>query len=265
VHARLFLVDAFSDGPGSGNPAGVCPLDAEPDAAWMQLVARELNQAETAFLWPAGDGFGLRWFTPTLEVDLCGHATLAAAHVVWSEGLLAPGLPARFHTQSGVLTCARLDDGRVEMDFPEEAPAPREAPARLADVLRVEPRWVGANRMDWFVELADASAVRALAPDPRAVAALGLRGLIVTARAETGADHDFVSRFFAPQSGVPEDHVTGSAHCALAPFWCARLGRGVLTGFQASARGGRVEVEPRAGRVRLRGGARTTLAGRWLG
>jgi PhzF family phenazine biosynthesis protein len=265
VRARVFLVDAFCDGPGSGNPAGVCPLEAEPDERWMQLVARELNQAETAFLWPEGGAFRLRWLTPTVEVDLCGHATLASAHALWSEGLLAPALPARFATRSGTLVCTPLDDGRIEMDFPEKRPQPSAPLAGLLDVLGSAPRWVGANRMDWFVELADESAVRTLRPDHAAIARLGLRGLIVTARADAGAAHDFVSRFFAPQSGVPEDHVTGSAHCALAPYWCERLGRPVLTGFQASARGGRVEVEPRDGRVLLRGRARTTLAGEWRG
>jgi PhzF family phenazine biosynthesis protein len=265
VTARVLLVDAFCDEPGSGNPAGVCPLEAAPDERWMQLVARELNQAETAFLWPEGEAFRLRWLTPTVEVDLCGHATLASAHVLWSEGLLAPERVARFATRSGELVCRRLADGRIEMDFPEKRPQPSAPLAGLLDVLGSAPRWVGANRMDWFVELADESALRALRPDHAAIARLGLRGLIVTARADAGAEHDFVSRFFAPQSGVPEDHVTGSAHCALAPYWCELLGRPVLTGFQASARGGRVEVEPRDGRVLLRGRARTTLAGEWRG
>lgn len=263
MRARLFLVDAFCDGPGSGNPAGVCPLEAEPDGHWMQIVAREMNQAETAFLWPEGEAFRLRWLTPTVEVDLCGHATLASAYALWSENLLEPGRAARFSTRSGTLTCNRLDDGRIEMDFPEKRPQPSEPPPGLLDVLGSAPRWVGANRMDWFVELADESAVRGLRPDHAAVARLGLRGLIVTARADDGTGYDFVSRFFAPQSGVPEDHVTGSAHCALAPYWCERLGRPVLTGYQASARGGRVEVEPCDGRVLLRGRARTTLAGEW--
>lgn len=265
MSARLFLVDAFCDGPGSGNPAGVCPLEREPDAAWMQLVARELNQAETAFLWPRGDAFGLRWFTPTLEVDLCGHATLASAHVLWSEGLLAERERARFDTRSGRLACARLADGRIEMDFPVDAPEACAAPHGLAALLGAAPSWTGRSRFDWFVELADEAALRALAPDARAVAALGLRGLIVTARASADSGHDFTSRFFAPQSGVPEDHVTGSAHCALAPYWCERLGRPLLTGYQASPRGGRVEVEPTGERVKLRGRARTTLAGEWRG
>lgn len=265
MRAPIYLVDAFCDGPGSGNPAGVCPLEAAPDERWMQIVARELNQAETAFLWPEGEAFRLRWLTPTVEVDLCGHATLASAHVLWSEGLLAHERAARFVTRSGELACRRLDDGRIEMDFPERAARAQSAPEGLSAVLARAPRWIGANGMDWFVELADDAEVRALRPDFAAIERLGLRGLIVTARAPAGADHDFVSRFFAPQSGVPEDHVTGSAHCALAPYWCERLGRPVLTGYQASPRGGRVEVEPRDGRVLLRGRARTTLAGEWRG
>lgn len=264
MNARVLLVDAFCDGPGSGNPAGVCPLESAPDERWMRLVALEMNQAETAFLWPEDDLWRLRWFTPTVEIDLCGHATLASAHVLWSEGLLAHATPARFATRSGELVCARLADGRLELDFPEQTPLEHGEPDGLRAVLERAPRWVGASRMDWFVELQSEDDVRALRPDPAAVARLGRRGLIVTSRARAGADHDFVSRFFAPQSGVPEDHVTGSAHCALAPFWCERLGRPVLTGYQASARGGRVEVEPRKGRVLLRGRARTTLAGEWL-
>ncbi len=255
------MVDAFAEQAFSGNPAGVCPLQAEPDPAWMQNLAMELAQSETAFVWPRGDGFALRWFTPTTEVDLCGHATLATAHVLWSTGRIDREREARFETRSGALLCRRLSDGRVEMDFPEHAPWPCDPPPGLSNALDPEAVWTGRNRMDWFVELADESALRSLAPRPEAVERLGLRGLIVTARADTARGYDFVSRFFAPQSGVPEDPVTGSAHCALAPFWCQRLGRAPLTGYQASRRGGLVEVEPRGNRVLLRGRAVTVLEG----
>ncbi len=257
----IYMVDAFAERPFSGNPAGVCPLEVEPEAAWMQSLAMELAQSETAFVWPRGEGFALRWFTPTTEVDLCGHATLATAHVLWTSGRLDPGRAARFETRSGELLCRRLADGRIELDVPEQAPWACDPPPDLERALGTAPRWSGRNRMDWFVELSDEAAVRALAPRPDAISSLGLRGLIATALAPEGRGYDFVSRFFAPQSGVPEDPVTGSAHCALGPFWCQRLGRAKLTGFQASRRGGQVEVEPRGARVLLRGRAVTVLEG----
>jgi PhzF family phenazine biosynthesis protein len=257
----LYQVDAFARRPFEGNPAAVCLLEREADAEWMQAVAAEMSLSETAFVWPRGPGFGLRWFTPTVEVDLCGHATLASAHVLWSSGRLAPDASARFETLSGPLACRRLDDGRVELDFPAESPAACEQPDGLAAALGARPCWIGCNRMDWVVELADESTLRSLAPAQEAVRQLGRRGLIVTARADPGAAYDFVSRFFAPQSGVPEDPVTGSAHCALAPLWVERLGRAPLVGYQASRRGGQVEVEPREGRVLLRGQAVTVLEG----
>jgi predicted PhzF superfamily epimerase YddE/YHI9 len=261
VPQPVYQVDAFSERPFGGNPAGVCPLEREPDATWMQAVALEMNLSETAFVWPHGEGFGLRWFTPTVEVDLCGHATLATAHVLWSTGRLDPSRAAEFDTASGRLVCRRLQDARIEMDFPAEPPQACAPPDGLAEALGGQPRWVGRNRLDWLVELADEREVRALAPRLDAVERLGLRGLIVTGRGEQGASHDFVSRFFAPRSGVPEDPVTGSAHCALAPFWVERLGRAPLVGYQASRRGGVVEVEPRGERVLLRGHAVTVLSG----
>jgi predicted PhzF superfamily epimerase YddE/YHI9 len=257
----LYQVDAFARRPFEGNPAAVCLLEREADAAWMQAVAAEMNLSETAFVVPREGAFGLRWFTPTVEVDLCGHATLASAHVLWSSERLSSGEPARFETLSGPLVCRRLGDGRVEMDFPAEPPSACEEPAGLAATLGAPARWFGRNRMDWVAELADEATVRSLTPALEAVRHLGLRGLIVTARADAGAPYDFVSRFFAPQSGVPEDPVTGSAHCALAPLWVERLGRAPLEGFQASRRGGQVEVEPRDGRVLLRGHAVTVVEG----
>ena len=260
----LYQVDAFSTRPFGGNPAAVCPLAEEPQAGWMQSVAAEMNLSETAFVWPRGEGFGLRWFTPTVEVDLCGHATLASAHVLWTSGRLDPRRAARFDSRSGRLECRLLEDGRVEMDFPVEPPEACAAPDGLEQVLGCTPHWVGRNRMDWLVELESEPMLRALAPSMDGVERLGLRGMIVTARGGAGADHDFVSRFFAPQSGVPEDPVTGSAHCALAPYWVERIGHAPLTGFQASRRGGLVEVEPRDGRVLLRGHAVTVLQGELL-
>lgn len=254
-------VDAFADRPFVGNPAAVCVLDDALDDSVMQQIAMEMNLAETAFVRPrAGDGFDLRWFTPTVEVDLCGHATLASAHVLWERGLLAPDAEAAFHTRSGRLT-ARRAGGAITLDFPSEAPAAHALPDGLLPALGVdEVRFGGRNRMDWFVELADAAAVRRLAPDMTRLAAVPLRGVIVTAPAsEQGVD--FVSRFFGPQSGVAEDPVTGSAHCALAPYWAGRLGRNPLVGYQASTRGGTVRVRVAGARVELTGGAVTVLRG----
>jgi PhzF family phenazine biosynthesis protein len=263
-------VDAFTDRPFRGNPAAVCVLEVARDEVWMQAVAAEMNLSETAFLVPrpeggsgeGGGGFDLRWFTPTTEVDLCGHATLASAHRLWESGELAAGDPARFHTRSGLLTARRGADGWIEMDFPALPPRPLDtAPELLGEALGVPVAWVGASREDLLALVADAATVRALSPDPSLVARLPARGLIVTAAADPGADHDFVSRFFAPAVGVPEDPVTGSAHCCLGPFWAERLGKRVVVGYQASARGGTVRVRPRGDRVTLSGQAVTVMVG----
>ncbi|HEX2162440.1 MAG TPA: PhzF family phenazine biosynthesis protein [Thermoanaerobaculia bacterium] len=262
---RLHQIDAFTERPFAGNPAAVCLLDAPRDERWMLAVAAEMNLSETAFLVRRGgdgedaDGFDLRWFTPACEVDLCGHATLASAHRLWEGGELAAGEEARFHTRSGLLTARRGGDGWIEMDFPARRPREVEPPAGLAEALGAPVRWTGAGGDDLLALLDDEAAVRGLAPDLGAVARLPVRGLIVTAAADPGADHDFVSRFFAPAVGVPEDPVTGSAHCCLGPFWAARLGREEVVGFQASARGGVVRVRPREDRVTLAGRAVTVL------
>lgn len=255
----LFQVDAFTDRPYAGNPAAVCLLDGVREGAWMQQVAREMNLSETAFLTPRADGsFGLRWFTPAKEVDLCGHATLASAHVLWETGALAPDKPAYFHTRSGRLTCARREDW-IEMDFPAEPVEACEAPDGLAEALGAAPQFVGRNRMDLFVLLDDADAVRRLAPDMQRLAAIDARGIVATASTDEGAGYDFVSRFFGPRVGVPEDPVTGSAHCGLGPFWTDRLGRDQLVGRQVSTRGGTVRVQTKGDRVVLGGQAVTVL------
>lgn len=271
-------VDAFTDRPFAGNPAAVCVLDVAREAGWMQAVAAEMNLSETAFLVPRGEGdaggegredavgFDLRWFTPTTEVDLCGHATLAAAHRLWESGELAADEEARFHTRSGLLTARRGAGGWIEMDFPALPPRRLDPPPELlGEALGVPARWVGASREDLLALVADAATVRSLAPDVALVARLPARGLIVTAAAEPGADHDFVSRFFAPAVGVPEDPVTGSAHCCLGPFWSERLGKEEVVGHQASARGGTVRVRPRGERVILAGQAVTVLVGELVG
>jgi PhzF family phenazine biosynthesis protein len=255
----IFVVDAFTDRPFAGNPAGVCPLDRPADEDWMQHVAAEMNLSETAFLVPEDDGHRLRWFTPTLEVVLCGHATLAGAHVLWETGRLPADAPARFHTRSGLLTAARSGDG-ITLDFPAEMPTPCDPPAGLAEALGAKPKSVGRNRMDYLIELDSEAAVRRLRPDFARLAELPVRGVIVTGLSAERA-YDFVSRFFAPASGVNEDPVTGSAHCALGPFWAARLGKSDLIGRQVSARGGVVRVGVRGERVLLGGRAVTVLRG----
>jgi len=263
----IYVVDAFAEGPFSGNPAGVCPLDGPADAAWMRRVAAEMNHSETAFTHPTGDGFALRWFTPTVEVDLCGHATLAAAHALWETGRLSPDAAARFHTRSGVLTPTRRPDGGIELDFPAKPVDAAEPPRGLLDALGLagaRPTFVGRNRMDWLVALADEAAVRTLAPDFRRLAAVQARGAIVTAPSADPAAYDFASRFFGPAVGVDEDPVTGSAHCALGPFWAERLGRASLRARQLSRRGGALDVTVAGDRVRLGGRAVTTLRGELL-
>ena len=255
-------VDAFTDRPFGGNPAAVCVLASARDEEWMQLVAREMNLAETAFLVRRGDGFDLRWFTPMCEVDLCGHATLASAHALWEDGHLPDGAIARFHTRSGVLTAERRD-GLIWLDFPSTPAQPAPAPGELQGGLGVPLEFVGRTPFDYLVEVDREKTLLSLAPDLRMLAKLPVRGVIVTSRSAT-AGRDFVSRFFAPAAGVPEDPVTGSAHCALAPFWAERLGRHELIGYQASARGGEVRVRLAGDRVLLGGQAVTVLRGELL-
>jgi PhzF family phenazine biosynthesis protein len=255
-------VNAFTDRPFAGNPAAVCLLPAARDAEWMQLVAREMNLAETAFLVRENRDFQLRWFTPMCEVDLCGHATLASAHALWEGGHLAPNQAGRFQTRSGLLTAERRD-GLIWLDFPSTPPAPAEPPADLSHGLGVPLRYVGRTPFDYLVEVDGEAAVRELAPDLTALGRLPVRGVIVTGRAESSGQ-DFVSRFFAPAAGIPEDPVTGSAHCALAPYWSGQLGRSGLVGYQASVRGGMVRVQLAGDRVWLGGHAVTVMRGELL-
>lgn len=259
----LLQVDAFTDRPFHGNPAAVCLLDATRDEDWMQSVAAEMNLAETAFVSPRDGGFDLRWFTPTCEVDLCGHATLASAHALWETRRLRAGTTARFHTKSGWLSAEQRDD-LIELDFPATPadPAPAFATS-LAAAVRAPVEWAGRSRFDLVARLGSADAVRRATPDYALVGALPCRGVIVTAPGDDGV-HDFVSRFFGPQSGVDEDPVTGSAHCALAPYWAAIFSRDTLVGFQASPRGGTVRVRLHGDRVLLSGHAVTVLRGELL-
>ena len=259
---QIYQVDAFADRPFAGNPAAVCILPGPHDADWMQQVAMEMNLAETAFLLREGDGYRLRWFTPTVEVDLCGHATLASAHILWEQNLTGPEVQARFQTRSGLLT-ADLRPNGIELDFPATPATPASPPPGLTAALGVEPRFAGNTKFDYFIEVDSEDTVRSLQPDVAALAKLDVRGVIVTAKATTKG-FDFVSRFFAPACGIPEDPATGSSHCALAPFWGARLNKLEMTGYQASARGGVIGVRLVGGRVRLRGMAITVLRGELL-
>src|SRR5882762_6421627 len=245
---RITQVDAFTNRPFAGNPAAVCILPKAAEPAWMLNVAREMNLAETAFLVPQRDGYDLRWFTPSVEVDLCGHATLASAHVLWEDGHLKPDIQARFHTRSGLLTADRRDSW-IELDFPATPATPAQAPAGLLEALGEKALFVGRSKFDYLVEVESEAVVRRLDPDMGAIARIEARGVIVTSRADAKGKYDFVSRFFAPQSGVPEDPVTGSAHCALAPYWGAKLGKKQLVAFQASARGGEIRLQLEGDRV----------------
>jgi PhzF family phenazine biosynthesis protein len=264
---EIFQVDAFSDKPFGGNPAAVCILSEDRGDQWMQLVANEMNLSETAFLRKRADGgYDLRWFTPQIEVDLCGHATLASAHVLWQEKLLALDETARFYTRSGLLTAQHQQD-LIELNFPvkPETRVDDESLVRaLVDALRAagQVNYVGRNSFDFLVELSSEREVRALEPDFGRLKRLDVRGVIVTARADASSDYDFVSRFFAPGSGIDEDPVTGSAHCCLAKFWSERLGKNEFRAIQVSKRGGQLFVRLEGNRVRLGGRAVTTLRGR---
>ncbi len=255
----IYQVDAFTAEPFAGNPAAVCVLAAAAEAAWMQTVAREMNLSETAFLSPQADGYDLRWFTPAVEVDLCGHATLASAHVLWETGRLAAEAEARFQTRSGLLTAVLADDW-ITLNFPAKPEQAAVTPPGLEAALGARPLYVGRNAFDYLVELESETAVRDLRPDFAALRTLGVRGVMVTSQAETPG-FDFVSRFFAPGSGIDEDPVTGSAHCCLGPFWAARLHQTEFTAYQASPRGGVVQVRLQGDRVLLQGQAVTILSG----
>ncbi|MCK9579621.1 MAG: PhzF family phenazine biosynthesis protein [Methanoregula sp.] len=256
----LFCVDAFAGHIGMGNPAGVCLLTEPADPAWMQMVAREMNLSETAFVLKEENGFGLRWFTPRVEIELAGHPTLATAHILWEEGYLTCNEPARFFTKSGILIAEKEGD-HIELDFPEVPEESESAPAGLIEALGVQPYYTGKNRFDYLIEVASEREVREMAPDFHRLGKIPMRGVMVTARATTPG-YDFVSRFFAPTVGVNEDPVTGSAHCCLFPFWQKRLGRDILTAFQASERGGVLSLRPGyQGRIKIGGKAVTVWKG----
>ncbi len=252
-------VDAFTNTPFAGNPAAVCVLPEERDEQWMQNVASEMNLSETAFLLRHADGFNLRWFTPLVEVDLCGHATLASSHVLWESGLLKPDEQARFFTRSGLLTAERQGNW-IELNFPATPAEATDMPEDLLLALGISATYVGKNRFDYLVEVASEDILCSMKPDYSRLLTVSARGIIVTCRASTPG-YDFVSRFFAPCVGINEDPVTGSAHCCLAPYWSAKLGKETLMAYQASARGGILRVTVDGDRVKLAGQAVTVLRG----
>jgi len=258
MNQRVHVVDAFTDRAFGGNPAAVCILAGARDDTWRQAVAREMNLSETAFLEKRADGgYTLRWFTPAVEVDLCGHATLASAHILWESGELSAGHKALFHTRSGILSAVKQGDW-IEMDFPSEPEKAADAPAALIEALGAKLAYTGRNRFDYLVEVEHEDIVRGLSPDMTRLKKVDTRGVIVTSRSRM-AGYDFVSRFFAPAVGVDEDPVTGSAHCCLGPYWGGKLGKKVLRAYQASSRGGTLRVGLRDDRVLIGGQAVTVL------
>jgi PhzF family phenazine biosynthesis protein len=263
VSIPVYIVDAFAERAFQGNPAAVCPLTEPADVDWMQRVAGEMNLSETAFIVPQGDDFNLRWFTPRVEVELCGHATLASAHLMWEQNLAPRDEPIRFQTRSGLLTCRRAGE-RIELDFPAEPPHPVPSMPELTAALGAEPLSVGRNRFDVIAEFATEADVRALRPDFGLLGRIRARGIIVTAPS-ADRQFDLVSRFFAPAVGVDEDPVRGSAHCCLGPFWGARLNKTELLAHQISARGGIVGIRLAGARVVLSGKAVTVVAGQLRG
>ncbi len=255
----ILQVDAFTNKPFAGNPAAVCVLQEARDEQWMQQVAQEMNLAETAFLVAHEDGYNLRWFTPLVEVDLCGHATLASAHVLWETGQLAKGRQARFLTRSGLLTAEQQDEW-IELNFPATPEQEVAEPAHLLQALGVPAQYIGKNKFDYLVEVDSEEVLRNMRPNFSLLKTVDTRGIIITSRASTEG-YDFVSRFFSPRVGVDEDPVTGSAHCCLAPYWSQKLGKETMVGYQASARGGVVRVRLDGERVRISGQAVTVLRG----
>ena len=256
---RIVQIDAFTDRPFAGNPAAVCVLPEPRSAEWMASVAQEMNLSETAFLVRRDGGWDLRWFTPTVEVDLCGHATLASAHALWESGALAADAQAVFFTKSGKLTADRRGEW-IELDFPSRPSVAAPPPEGLAAALGVPVLGTAMSRGDVVVDVASAAALRRMKPDFALLGRVAVRGIIVTAKADS-PEHDIVSRFFVPSQGIDEDPVTGSAHCCLAPHWAPRLGKADFVAYQASARGGVVRVGLRGDRVLLGGQAITVLTG----
>lgn len=253
----IYQVDAFTDKAFGGNPAAVCVLKEAAEEELMQNIAMEMNVSETAFLYKTGDSFSLRWFTPEVEVDLCGHATLASAYILWETGLLKKEQEAVFNTRGGRLT-AKKDEQIIILDFPVEVDTETESNEIIEKALGVKTIYTGKNRMDYIVEVESEEIVRSLNPNFDVLKALNTRGVIVTSKSDSG-NYDFVSRFFAPGAGIAEDPVTGSAHCCLGPYWMKKLGKNVFKAYQASKRGGTLEITVEGDRVKIGGKAVSVL------
>ena len=259
----IYHVDAFvTKEKFSGNPAGVCILSQTVEDDWMRKVAREMNLSETAFLVKHSDGYNLRWFTPTVEVVLCGHATLASAHTLWEMGYLKPNTQARFYTKSGLLTADQKGE-LIELNFPAKIAEPTSPPVELLNALGVKAAYIGKNQFDYLIEVDSEQTVRDMKPDFTSLKKISVRGVIVTSRSDS-LEYDFVSRFFAPGSGIDEDPVTGSAHCCLGPYWKSRLGKNEFAAYQASPRGGVLRVHVDGDRVYLTGKSVTMIRGELL-
>lgn len=256
---KIYQVDSFSNKAFSGNPAGVCLFTNNVTDQWMQNMASEMNLSETAFLYKENDGYNLRWFTPAEEVDLCGHATLASAHILWSEGYEHEEKELIFYTKSGVLKANKYK-GMIELDFPAEVDNEVEVPEELIKCLNINPLYVGKNRIDYIVEVEDESIVKNISPDFELLKSITTRGVIVTSKSKD-KKYDFISRFFAPGCGINEDPVTGSAHCCLAPYWMRKMNKSVFNAYQSSKRGGEINVEVVDDRVLIRGEAVTVFSG----
>ncbi len=259
---KMYHVDAFTAQAFKGNPAAVCILEHPKVDTWMQSVAMEMNLSETAFLIRQADGYNLRWFTPKVEVDLCGHATLASAHVLFESGGAWHDTTIRFYTRSGLLMATQAD-GWIELNFPATPEMQTSAPEELTTALGVEPRYIGKTQFDYIVEVASEEMVRNLDPDFDALCRIQTRGIIVTSRASSD-EFDFVSRFFCPVVGIKEDPVTGSAHCCLGPYWMRKLNKKEFVAYQASERGGIIRVRVDKDRVYLSGQALTVKKGELL-
>ncbi|AKP47042.1 MULTISPECIES: PhzF family phenazine biosynthesis protein [Bacillus] len=256
---NIFLINAFTDQPFAGNAAAVCFLPESKDAGWMQKVAKEIHLPTTAFIKHTNGKFSLRWFTPSMEIPLCGHGTLASAYVLWEMGYIKAENPVSFSTKSGVLT-ATVKNGWIELDFPSAPDHEINAPDRLIQALGVVPKYVGKNQLDYIVEVESDDVVKNLIPDIDSIAQLPIRGVIVTSRSSSGR-FDFISRLFSPAQGIVEDAVTGSAHCCLGPYWKRRLNKDEFIAYQASARGGMIKVKMANNRVLLSGKAVTVIKG----
>lgn len=261
----LYQVDAFTNQPFHGNPAAVCLLDGPGDKIWMQNVAREMNLSETAFLYPVKGGFNLRWFTPEVEVDLCGHATLASAYALWQGGYLGREEEACFFSASGLLR-ARLSGDWIQLDFPIRQQRAAEVPSAVLQAIEISQErvnYVGRYQKDYLIEVDSEELLRQTQPDFKRLREAATGGIMLTAQSED-VTYDFISRYFDPAEGIDEDPVTGSAHCCLGPYWGAKLGKQQLSAFQASARGGSLTIRLGEERVYIQGQAVMVLRGELL-